>query len=500
MKSNNIIKRIYIVIKDGLIEKALIQYVSKQSIYLELPTSFNTFSIEKLKKQETILKRIIAKFFKMIPDCDKSDKIIWVSDEDIELLKYVEDYIKVIKTRNNEKHNDTQKLTENFAITYSYFNFALLTVFPFSPLDLIFMLYGLYASSYAISKNCSRQLAGKETQNIKNLKFYTSIILLGLNIGLGVFKISENYDDFMTYGNKAEAASLSLLQDFYTKNSTNPFEFNTKITIASNTQILLEAFKSNKLLEEEDLEICYSLENYLNFNPYLDYETIYDNFLTIAVIHSDYDMSYINGFYYPKYNVITTFANTKQSNQVYTNTLFHELIHSTGNLENNMLREGMTSLLTNEFCDYGYVDGYARHVAITKIFCELIGPDKMLKAYSKNDISIIEDGLYEIYPNREENQKFLELLNDFILDTYEDMQASDNEKVNQILNKLSIYLSSPNVSIVQINNIYNFYYYPFRYNFYDVAPILYYNKDKFYDLLYHNNIELPHKYHEKHIK
>ncbi|MDE5586770.1 MAG: hypothetical protein K2I72_00170 [Bacilli bacterium] len=65
--------------------------------------------------------------------------------------------------------------------------------------------------------------------------------------------------------------------------------------------------------------------------------------------------------------------------------------------------------MDNFLCTNGYVD----ELLITKIFCELITPDKMLEAYSKRDMSIIETELLKINPDSNTYHQLMELVNNF---------------------------------------------------------------------------------------
>lgn len=163
----------------------------------------------------------------------------------------------------------------------------------------------------------------------------------------------------------------------------------------------MEAFDKNPLINEEDLEIAITLKEYLEENPYIDHKELYETFATLGIIHSkNYSYENTAAVYFPNDNIIETFDMAYNSNLEYEDVLEHELIHSTGRLENQLLNEGMASLLQAEYSNQHTInDSYYDHVIMTKIFCELITPEKMLEAYTKKDMQIIKDEMLKLNPN-----------------------------------------------------------------------------------------------------
>lgn len=154
---------------------------------------------------------------------------------------------------------------------------------------------------------------------------------------------------------------------------------------------------NNPYLSEKNLNILLGLKEYYMENPYLDYNEVFQDMLTVRV-YERYNLgSMIAGSHSEDKNIIYCYSNIS-SMLKYDDTIEHEAIHMTGSLENQILNEGMTSLLQTEyFCNGIQRDGYTREVLVTKALCEVIGSDTMLKAYSTENDSLIHQALLTIY-------------------------------------------------------------------------------------------------------
>ena len=176
----------------------------------------------------------------------------------------------------------------------------------------------------------------------------------------------------------------------------------------------MEAFQLNPFLDDKDLEIALSMEKYIENNPYLDYEKLYETFASFGMIHTDYDNNRFAGTTIRDLNIITIYdyENLKQD-PYYISTLQHEIIHLTGHLDNIVLNEGMTELLQAEYFNDGNATGYYEYVTLTKIFCELIGSDKMLEAYSTENMSLIKEEMLKINPSEHDYDSLMNTLQEY---------------------------------------------------------------------------------------
>lgn len=177
----------------------------------------------------------------------------------------------------------------------------------------------------------------------------------------------------------------------------------------SASSLLMSAIAENAFLEEAEKEVIYSMKNYLQENPYLDYKKVYDRFQLL-------DVHDLGSEFAPKANILGVCQTNQASINLYRDSqvpleqneekkldLVHEVMHLTGYLENQCLNEGMTSLLVSEYFTEGLiVDGYGIDQVITKMFCELVGSDTILEAYAKQNDALIQDRMLTLGFSKEQ--------------------------------------------------------------------------------------------------
>ena len=171
-----------------------------------------------------------------------------------------------------------------------------------------------------------------------------------------------------------------------------------KITVEDNS-IVLGAILNNENLEEKEKKLFYKVTDLLEDNPYIDKENAYKNLQDIKIIYdptADYGKNIV-GTYLVFKNEIVIINDNKDNT-----TLFHEIIHSIysdSQKKNNLptfFTEGMTELLTDEYFEekpFVEVSSYPIEIIMVKILCEMVGSDKLLETYAKNDIKVLEDEL-----------------------------------------------------------------------------------------------------------
>jgi len=403
---NNQIEKIYITRDGGKYpDQILIEYINRNSSYFTLSSSYSKKSKEAKEKEEQKMEMILKKILGQLKKEDY-DKIVFVSDDD----KFLERYVK--RSIQQQKIQKETEL-ENLFLTASLGTFALGHFLRLPPS----LVFSYLFSSQAIWRNLKiRQLSKKKSKLLKNLKLQFSIFLLGLSLSNYCHSLSVNVDCFDSpyqyQLNQDIDASLDQRR-VVLSNLDNPFHGDCTFTTEdAAVDILMGAFDYNPLIEEEDRQIAMNLRQYIEENPYFNYEKCYEDFCSFGIIDTNVDLNSIAAQSFEEYIVIYNKKNVSQDS--YKTTLLHELMHRTGHLDNKSLNEGMTTLLVSEYMmDFNIDNNYFDQVLLTKIFCELVTPEKMLEAYSKEDIGIIEDELLKINPDVSDCQNLFKILNEY---------------------------------------------------------------------------------------
>lgn len=424
--------------EDYKLEKVLVENKDGTGSFFTLPDNYRKLSASKRQKVD---KKINQKSIQLLNHLNKNSNCTTIRPQDKELISYLEERIDQLdrdRYYNREKKNIMLAglftiliplLVKNKMISY------LLRCFP------------IYSSISALGDHHNYQFNDKnQSSTVKNLKLYISSILLATNLGVNILTLSCD--------------SLGLSQDFQyilEEISNNPTEEENDffLPIYVDTLPLEEkigfwktSIEYNHSLKELEKEIAYFLEGYMKANPYIDYYDVCARFFTVSIKNTLFWNGRTLASYDREMNRITNYNSMKKELECYKMNMFHEFVHMTGSLDNVLLNEGITSLICHEFYPGVFEDGYNRNVVMCKIFCELIGANTMLKAYSNQDISIIENALYEIIPDQEFNQKFLCLLDDYAKYRRKDKieESVLQEKVDEIVYYLQNYLDSSMVS------------------------------------------------------
>ena len=297
---------------------------------------------------------------------------------------------------------------------------AMILLPRYGPTHVVFnSIFASISSSEAMINNHRRKkLPQVEDDLVKKLRFSFSLALLSLHAMVGIKNFALSLDavkqDQYEYALQEEKDDVVEKRKLIIEGLDNPFESGTMFTSAdAMTNVLMEAFNLNPLIEEKDREIASNLRQYLVENPYLNYEKLYDDFASFGIIDTNVTRGNVAAANFANYIVV--YNRDNQQEERYSNHLEHELVHRTGHLPGMMmLNEGMTSLIHYEYMsDFQYTSAYYDEILMTKIFCELITPDKMLEAYSKEDTSIIQNELLKLNPDEDKYQQFINLLNEY---------------------------------------------------------------------------------------
>lgn len=175
-------------------------------------------------------------------------------------------------------------------------------------------------------------------------------------------------------------------------------------------ETIFRNIKFNPYLEEDELEALYNLKSFVMENPYLDMDDVLHKFMTIRINEKISLDKNIDATYDPVCNVVDYYS--KKQNTEKLEVLEHEYLHSIGSLDNIVLNEGMTSLLVGDIekCDTIYYDGYVYERYCMQYVIELVGKNLALEAYSKNDLSLIDNTLSLKFGGMEKVEEFYALL------------------------------------------------------------------------------------------
>ena len=392
--------KMYIVRKNEQITTILVD-CDKNKMFYELPKNYNKLSNKNKIKE---LKRI-----KELLDLDI--EIIEVDNSDKKTLKYINQNIKDLKTI---EYYYQEKLEKLFAVIILFISDYTLSINRL--LSLMCTIFSSSHSTKAILENNKRNLYKKEDETLfnKRIKLLISYLLLGINISFGVKNLVVEFDEFKEDTYVLETGIKGMVLSGYQNLTVETIEKPFYGIVPENKKIdlLIDVLRKNEFVDNKDIYTALSLEEYINNNPYFDYQKVYDRFKTLVILESDHKLGTIEAVYYQNINVITNFNNKNESFNEYHRDLFHELVHTTGSFDNKVLTEGMTSLICREYCD-DYDDGYDQYVLITKIFCEIVGEDVMLESYSKEDPTILKEALLKINSNEKDYKELMKSLKEY---------------------------------------------------------------------------------------
>lgn len=182
------------------------------------------------------------------------------------------------------------------------------------------------------------------------------------------------------------------------------FDINTITTEEEqDNYLLLNAVKDNPNANKQEKEVMYNYIDFINDNPYLDYEKVYYNLVSLdfdrtyfpfSKGHKNDDGTYTSAIYYD--DTIYYYTNPTES------TIINQVAYAIFDTKTfpTAYEKGFAEIIENEYFtteEDVYYSTYDKNVAVTKITMDLIGKDKFLEAVSKDDISLIKDTLINVY-------------------------------------------------------------------------------------------------------
>lgn len=177
---------------------------------------------------------------------------------------------------------------------------------------------------------------------------------------------------------------------------------------------LLNAILENPSLKEEEKRYLYHLIDMIIENPYLNKEHSYESLCNLKYVYKADNIvdEGKSAGYAPLNDIIELY-----DFDVKETAICHENIHALYDHEHlvrklpHFFEEGMTEILNREYlgndpfsvCSAelnGREFVYLPEITATKYLCELVGADKVLEAYTKEDMSIIYNSLLKIRGNK----------------------------------------------------------------------------------------------------
>ena len=159
----------------------------------------------------------------------------------------------------------------------------------------------------------------KSKRFVKKVKALLSLLTIVLQIdslATGISDLSINSHEFTRRQNLKEAVSN---KSNFRLSHENPFS--SKIQVFEDDEvdgIIMNAIENNSNLNSEDLSVAKSLVNYIEDNPYFDYEKLYENLSSFSVVHSEnYDGGNVASYYSVDYNVIEMLQDSYLSDEWY---------------------------------------------------------------------------------------------------------------------------------------------------------------------------------------
>lgn len=195
----------------------------------------------------------------------------------------------------------------------------------------------------------------------------------------------------------AAAIMLSATGCSLNKNNSN---VHTKEPIAT------ESTMSTDLQDDLQSRMISFIEKLENSDVDIDLSNFYQKARTLKIVTDTSGEEYYNSFYDKELNQI--FFNI-DSPGAFEHELVHVILNNGKELGNVFLEEGFTELLTTEVCETQ--NTYRFNVGIAKIFCTILGRDKIYKTLNEKDIGVVTEGLASIVPEVKDAEEYMSYLN-----------------------------------------------------------------------------------------
>lgn len=465
-KQENKLKKLYVCREHhgeiDIISKVLIGFEDDSYTYFRL-FSDNEMSLEELKQNHDLILKDLNSYIKEMfnknnnYNSDLNDvQIIFVQPDDLELQKFVNDRIKNADIQ-DIKADEKGKMVIGYIFYLLAMSGMMINNNPIFSISINMLNSFLSSLNFYKATRYNRELKLLQVPNqlLRKIKFSFSCLMLSLNIGFSCANLCVNFDALQQDIKLSRYLDVIEKQEDILIDLDNPFAESQNLVTTTDAEVnlLMEAFGANPLLNDKDLEIALSLQKYLENNPYLDMESLYETFASVGIVRFIYENGNVSGDYSRNLNIVGIYDYLAVDKEDYCETLQHELVHSTGHLDNYMLDEGMTTLICSEyFSDFKITNAYCDHVLMTKVFCELITSDKMLEAYSKQDMTIIKTEMLKLNPNEEDYEKLLTVMQEYgkrfkETEKLNNFAVDNKELIHQMIDLLIPYLQSEKLDL-----------------------------------------------------
>lgn len=227
--------------------------------------------------------------------------------------------------------------------------------------------------------------------------------------------------------------------------------------------VIIHAAINNSNLSDEEKAIVYSFADIINDNPYIDSNSAYSSIGNVDIFYvprPDGTSETILGDFNFNKDIINIYT---ESDSLKRETQIHELLHCLFTNYRNVnipvfLAEGVTEILVNEyFTPNPFVEdsSYPYEVALTKLLCEMVGPDRVLEAYTTGNMNVIKDELRK-YEGTGDATTFINA-SDRVLERLESGREIDPETYNYMINYLDTYFNNKYSDDNEKMEIYNYY-------------------------------------------
>lgn len=180
--------------------------------------------------------------------------------------------------------------------------------------------------------------------------------------------------------------------------------------------LLNKVDKNRNLTYSEKSLVKEFVKKYVNLsNPTLDTTDRMERILSSVDIDNRYN-GYRSDFYDIKGSVITI-NSSRTSTISYNDSLRNALATMFSDTTNPLLKEGMNEIISAEAMNEN-TNHSKEMVSICKMLSDVIGSDKLLEAYHRNDMDVIKDELMKIYNDEALYNDFIRLIKQISYESY----------------------------------------------------------------------------------
>lgn len=171
-------------------------------------------------------------------------------------------------------------------------------------------------------------------------------------------------------------------------------------------QIAIESTMDSNLQSNLQSRMITFIDKLENSDVDIDLNNFYQKARTLKIYTDSFNEQYYNSYYDKELNQI--FFNI-DSPGAFEHELVHVILNNGKELGNVFLEEGFTELLASEVCEAQ--NTYRFNVGITKIFCTILGRDKVYETLNEKDLSVVIKGLASIVPAEKDAEEYMSYLN-----------------------------------------------------------------------------------------